>query len=168
MASGPAGHGTASGPVPSVVVATALIHDGRVLAARRAHPPALAGRWELPGGRVEPGETEPQAVIRECREELGIDVSPAGRLGPDVPLDTPSGALVLRAYLARPSHPVTPPRPLVHTELRWLYPGALDDVPWLDTDLALLPALRTALGDPHPSTHPTGTPPETDTPPNPR
>jgi 8-oxo-dGTP diphosphatase len=58
-----------------VVVAAAVLREGEVLAAQRTRPPALAGRWELPGGRVEVGEQEPDAVVRELREELGIDVA---------------------------------------------------------------------------------------------
>lgn len=66
----------------AVVVAAAVVSDGRVLAAQRVRPPALAGRWELPGGRVEVGEDEPAAVVRECREELGTEVVVDGRIAP--------------------------------------------------------------------------------------
>src|SRR6201991_2160233 len=79
-----------------VVVATAVLRDGAVLAAQRTRPPALAGRWELPGGRVEAGEREPEAVVRECREELGTAVRVTGRLGTDLPID----AGVLRVHSA--------------------------------------------------------------------
>ena len=83
-------------PTAPVVVATALRRDGRLLIAQRTRPPALAGRWELPGGRVEPGETEPAAVRRECREELGVSVLVGDRVGTDLPIE----AGLLRVYLA--------------------------------------------------------------------
>ncbi|MFT3900611.1 MAG: NUDIX domain-containing protein [Gordonia sp. (in: high G+C Gram-positive bacteria)] len=87
---------------PRVVVAGAVIRaDGpgaRILLAQRAYPPELAGLWELPGGKVEPGETDERALERELREELGIAVTIGAAVGADVPLP---GGLVLRAYAAR-------------------------------------------------------------------
>lgn len=80
------------------VVAAAIIGDGRLLLAQRSKPTDLAGKWELPGGRVEAGETAHEAVRREIREELGVDVEPLQRVGGEVPL---RGGLVLRAYAAR-------------------------------------------------------------------
>ena len=80
-----------------VVVATALVRGGRLLVAQRTRPPALAGRWELPGGRVEQGEDEAAAVVRECREELGTEVLVDGRVGTDLPIDVG----VLRVHRAR-------------------------------------------------------------------
>ena len=53
------------------VVGAAIVRDGRVLAARRTTPAAAAGRWEFPGGKVEPGETPDAALVREVAEELG-------------------------------------------------------------------------------------------------
>ena len=63
-------------PLPTVlVVAVALIDvDGRVLIAKRPEGKKLAGLWEFPGGKVEPGERPEQALIRELKEELDIDV----------------------------------------------------------------------------------------------
>lgn len=64
-----------------VVVGAALFDDGgRLLAARRSAPPELAGRWELPGGKVEPGERPDAALVRELREELGVDAETVERV----------------------------------------------------------------------------------------
>jgi 8-oxo-dGTP diphosphatase len=63
-----------------VVVGAAILRHGRVLAARRTAPAELACGWELPGGKVEPGETAEEAVVREIREELGCEVSVSGWL----------------------------------------------------------------------------------------
>ena len=68
-------------PSVRIVVGAAIVRDGRVLAARRSAPPATAGGWEFPGGKVEPGESAPAALIRECREELGVTVSVGELLG---------------------------------------------------------------------------------------
>src|SRR5919202_435164 len=71
---------SAAGPPARVVVAAATVQHGRVLAARRTRPPHAAGRWELPGGKVEPGEQPEAAVVRELREELACTVRVTGRL----------------------------------------------------------------------------------------
>lgn len=72
-------HGEASGAVPCV---GAVIQDegGRLLLVKRARPPA-EGRWSLPGGRVEPGETDEAALVREVREETGLDVRVGALVG---------------------------------------------------------------------------------------
>ncbi len=126
----------------AVVVATALVRDGTVLAARRSYPPELAGRWELPGGRVEPGETEAEAVVRECREELGTSVVPGRRLGPDLPIR----AGVLRVHTAVPAAGAEDPRALEHSALRWVTAPELGTVGWLDADRAVVHDLAGLLG----------------------
>jgi 8-oxo-dGTP diphosphatase len=128
------------GDAPKVVGA-AIIADGAVLAAQRSYPPALAGRWEFPGGRVEAGETEEHSVVRECQEELGATVTVAGRVGPDLIL--PSG-WVLRIHAARLADGQRPDA-LEHHALRWVRGADLSDVDWLDADRAVLPALRALL-----------------------
>lgn len=128
-----------------VVVGAAIVADragvAHVLAACRAQPPAMAGYWELPGGKVEVGESELAAVVRECREELGVEVTPRARLGGDV--DIGSGSAVLRVYTAALAD--GQPQALEHTELRWLAAGELGTVPWLPADQPLLPMLRELL-----------------------
>ena len=123
-----------------VVVGAAIVHDGRLLAQQRSYPPEAAGKWELPGGRVEPGETDHDAVIRECTEELGITVTPGEQLGPDVPLRPD---LLLRAYTATLARGT--PTPADHQAVRWLTSADLDTVDWLPADRVLLPALHPLL-----------------------
>ena len=127
-----------------VVVGTAIMRGGRLLAQQRGHPAAHAGRWELPGGRVEPGETESEAVIRECREELGVDVRPTGRLGTDVPLDN---GMLLRIHTAEIEDPSQQPRAVEHREVRWAAPSELGDLDWLETDRVLLHSLKRSLAE---------------------
>ncbi len=60
---------------PVVVAAAVVIREGRVLLTRRAEGQHLAGLWEFPGGKLEDGESPEEALVRECREECGIEVA---------------------------------------------------------------------------------------------
>ncbi len=126
------------GEVRVVVGAAILTPDGSLLAARRSEPPRLAGGWELPGGKVDPGESDEEALVRECAEELGVRVA----LGDRVPGYWPLGpGLVLRVWLAAIVE--GDPEPLEdHDELRWLAPEQLYDVPWLPADRPVIEVLR--------------------------
>lgn len=127
---------------PRVVVGAAIIADGRVLACARAAPPEVAGRWEFPGGKVEPGEAETVALARECAEELGVRVEIGARVGRDVRMA--HGRSVLRVYVARLLHG-DQPEALEHSDLRWLSAGELDTVEWLPADAPVVAALRPLL-----------------------
>jgi 8-oxo-dGTP diphosphatase len=124
------------------VVGAAIVEAGRVLACARANPPETAGKWEFPGGKVEAGETDVEALVRECGEELGVRIGVGGRVGHDVPLGR--GGAVLRVYLAQLLDGPRP-RPLEHAELRWLAPDELDTVTWLPADVPIVAALRPIL-----------------------
>ena len=125
-----------------VIVGTAIVRGRCLLAQQRSYPAEAAGLWELPGGRVEPGESDVDAVVRECQEELGVAVSVGAPVGPDVAL--PKGKL-LRIYRASLVDPVAEPHPHDHAALRWLKAGQLGSVEWLPADRILLPALRQTL-----------------------
>jgi len=124
------------------VVGAALLRDDppRVLASRRTEPPALAGMWEFAGGKVEEGETDEQALLRELREELGCEAAIGERLGPDLLI---GDTAVLRVYSARLV--VGEPRLVDHDEHRWLTVDQLDDVAWLPVDAPLVELLRVHL-----------------------
>ena len=123
-----------------VVVAAVIERDGLILAARRTGPPELAGRWEFPGGKSEPGESDRAALVRECREELGVRIAVGERIGPEYPI--PSGAMVVRTYFAtiEEGEPQTLES---HDELAWVRPGTPEAraLRWLDGDLLILDAL---------------------------
>jgi 8-oxo-dGTP diphosphatase len=127
---------------PRVIVGAAIIVSGRVLACERLDPPEVAGKWEFPGGKVEQGETEIDALVRECDEELGVRVDVGQRVGGDVRLA--HGRAVLKVYAARLVD-TAEPRALEHGELRWLGADELDSVVWLPADAPIVAALRPML-----------------------
>ncbi|MGW0561976.1 (deoxy)nucleoside triphosphate pyrophosphohydrolase [Streptomyces sp. NPDC003016] len=113
-----------------VVVGAAVFHEGRLLAARRSAPPELAGGWELPGGKVEPGESPERALVRELREELGVEADVRERIPGEWPLKP---GYVLQVWTVRLLSGT--PRPLQdHDALRWLLPHEADTVDWLVQD----------------------------------
>ncbi|MFE0106402.1 (deoxy)nucleoside triphosphate pyrophosphohydrolase [Streptomyces sp. NPDC059009] len=123
-----------------IVVGAALYDDGRLLAARRSAPPELAGGWELPGGKVEPGESCEDALVRELREELGVEAELTGRVPGEWAL--PRGH-VLRVWRARLVS--GEPKPLEdHDELRWLGAGEIWSVGWLEADVPAVAAVAGA------------------------
>jgi 8-oxo-dGTP diphosphatase len=121
----------------TIVVGAAIERDGRVLAARRSAPAQVAGGWEFPGGKVEPGETDAAALVRECREELGVGIDVGEPLADEQMI---TDGYVLRVYRAL----LTSGEPTAlqdHDELRWLAPAELAELPWLPADRAAVAAL---------------------------
>jgi 8-oxo-dGTP diphosphatase len=131
------------------VVAGALYDaHGRVLIAQRLPGKHMAGRWEFPGGKIEPGESEPAALARELREELGVEVSSAHPL------------LVLRHDYAERRVQVSmwiveryagEPRGLDGQNLKWVTPARLPDEDVLEADRPFIEALQ-RLSPPVPQT----------------
>lgn len=125
-----------------VIVGAAIISGGRVLACARSAPPEVAGMWEFPGGKVEPGETEVAALVRECAEELAVRVEVGDRVGRNVRMA--NGRSVLKVYAARLVG-ADRPQALEHADLRWLGADELDSVTWLPADAPIVAALRPLL-----------------------
>jgi len=123
-----------------VVVGAAIVRDGRVLAARRTAPASAAGRWEFPGGKVEPGETEAESLVREIAEELGVRVSVGAWLAGEQPI---GDRYLLRVALAWAEE--GEPTPTEHDLVRWLTGDELDDVDWLESDRPFLHELAGLL-----------------------
>jgi 8-oxo-dGTP diphosphatase len=125
--------------VTTTVVVAAAIVDGfppRVLGAQRTYPADLAGYWELPGGKVDKGEADLEALVRECREELGVTITPADRVCDDVSIGPDA---VLRVWWARLVD--GEPRANEHAQLRWLGRDELHEVSWLPSDAPVMEAV---------------------------
>jgi 8-oxo-dGTP diphosphatase len=124
------------------VVCGALLRAGKLLATRRGPAMRHPGRWELPGGKIEPGETEESALERELAEELGLSVCVRERLAvAETPL-AEGRTLTLVAYRVESSDT---PELREHDALTWLDEEGLDTLTWADGDVPLLPALRQLL-----------------------
>jgi 8-oxo-dGTP diphosphatase len=134
-------------PTLTVVAAALADAEGRVLLQQRAAGRTMAGRWEFPGGKVESGERPEAALVRELREELGIEVDPA-RLAPIAfaSADTPDGTgrhLLLLLYLCREWRGI--PQPLDAAALKWLRPGEMDGAEMPPADIPLIERLAASL-----------------------
>ena len=131
------------------VVGAAIIDGERVLVAQRSGGP-YDGCWEFPGGKVEPGESDLAALVREIGEELGVTIAPQAFLG-EVLLDGVVGggapaASTLRVWRAG----ILSGQPVAHehAQVRWVGGGELDALRWIPADRPLLPAVRSALANP--------------------
>lgn len=128
-----------------LVSAVALIDvDGRVLLAQRPAGKSLAGLWEFPGGKVEPGETPEHALIRELQEELGINTWSSCL----APLSFASHSyddfhLLMPLFACRKWDGI--PMPREGQTLKWVHARDLTDYPMPPADIPLIPILRELL-----------------------
>jgi 8-oxo-dGTP diphosphatase len=134
-----------------LVSAVALIdRDGRVLLAKRPEGKTMAGLWEFPGGKIEPGETPETALIRELNEELGINTNTSCL----APLSFASHSysasdnrtafhLLMMLYVCRRWQ--GRPQPIEGGALKWVRPQKLRDYPMPDADIPLIAALQDLL-----------------------
>jgi 8-oxo-dGTP diphosphatase len=127
-----------TGPDIPCVGAIVRHSDGRILVIQRDHPPA-EGRWSLPGGRVEPGEDAEAAVVREVREETGLDVAVVREVG-TVTRQAPSGGrFVIRDFLVSP---IADRAPIAADDARDARFVTQDQLRALDTTDGLIEALQ--------------------------
>jgi len=125
-----------------LVAAVVLVDpDGRVLLAQRPEGKSMAGLWEFPGGKMEPGETPEAALIRELHEELGIDTWQSCL----APLSFASHGydgfhLLMPVFICRKWQGT--PQSREGQALRWVYPARLRDYAMPPADLPLIPLIR--------------------------
>ena len=120
------------------VAAAVIREEDRVFAAQRGYGRAKDG-WEFPGGKIEPGETPEQALVREIREELGAEITVGEKLT-QVEWDYPDFHLSMGCYWCAAA-----PGSLIlreHEAARWLRPDELDTVDWLPADREAVAALK--------------------------
>lgn len=129
-----------------LVTAAALVDaDGRILLQQRPEGKPMAGLWEFPGGKIEPGESPEAALVRELREELGIDTEAACL----APATFASAAmadgrhLLLLLYVCRKWRGIA--QPLEGGALRWERPAAMYALPMPPADLPLIGLLDALL-----------------------
>jgi 8-oxo-dGTP diphosphatase len=128
-----------SSPLPKIRVVSALIErEGRFLVTQRRAEASLPLLWEFPGGKVEPGETDPQALQRELRERLGIEVRVAQR-EVEVDHEYQGYSLHLRTYRCHLTD--GSPRAVHVADFRWASPAELAQLPFPGADQASVDAL---------------------------
>lgn len=125
------------------VVAAVVVCSKCVLVTQRASGP-WRGKWEFPGGKVEPGESLQGALLREIQEELRMDVS-VDRFLRTVEYDYPEFHLTLHAFLC--SIVAGEPHLEEHSAALWLRTENLDALPWLPADACLLEDVKACLGE---------------------
>ena len=120
------------------VVAAIITNDGKYFATQRGYGD-FAGGWEFPGGKMEPGETPQDALVREIKEELDADID-VGELIETVEYDYPTFHLTMHCFLCElvSDHVVL----LEHEAAKWLDPDELDSVDWLPADLEVIERLK--------------------------
>lgn len=125
------------------VVGAVIVSDGRVLCAQRGSAGNLAGRWEFPGGKVEPGEAPRAALEREITEELHCDVE----VGEQVTTTTYAydfGIVTLTTFYCRLLAGV--PKLTEHAAITWLPPTELRTIEWAPADLPAVARIEKDLG----------------------
>ena len=123
------------------VVAAVLIHNGLVFATQRGYGEFNDG-WEFPGGKVEAGESPEEALRREIREELEVEVN-VGDLIDTIEYDYPAFHLSMKCYACTIAG--GSPHLLEHEAARWLTADQLDSVAWLPADITLIPKIAGLL-----------------------
>jgi len=125
-------------------VAGVLIHLGKVFVAQRGASGSFHGRWEFPGGKVEDGESDEEALEREFQEEFGIEVRPLKPIGECV-FPHRGEDRVLAAWLIELA-PFTKPTLLEHEAVAWVAAEDLRALDMVDSDRQLLSAIIPLMG----------------------
>ena len=124
------------------VSAAIIVKDNRILATERGYGRSYRHKWEFPGGKIEPGETREEALVREIREELDADIE-VGRLFSVVTYTYPEYRVTMYCYICRLiSDHITLE---VHDSAKWLGAEDIDSVDWLPSDDEIVAGLKKSL-----------------------
>ena len=125
------------------VTAAIIRQDGKYLICQRAHDDSLPLLWEFPGGKLEPGETLEECIIRECQEELGVDIRICGEFG-RTSYPYKQWELVFTFFDAEiaAGTPVT----TVHEQIRWVSAAELKDYTFCPADVEIVEKLSNLWG----------------------
>lgn len=132
---------------PVEVVAALLWEKDKLLVCQRPANKARGLLWEFVGGKVEPGETKPEALVRECREELGVRVHVGGQFM-EVTHEYPD--MLIRLTLFHAMIPEGFPQALEHEQLRWVHPSQVDEFDFCPADAAIVKEVKRVYGDKEP------------------
>lgn len=124
------------------VVCAVIVNKGRIFACQRGYG-EWKDWWEFPGGKIEPGESPEEALLREIREELAIDIV-IDRPLTTVDYDYPGFHLTMHCYLCHLKDDIQP-HLLEHEAARWLGKNELEEVKWLPADVAVMNVLKTLI-----------------------
>lgn len=124
------------------VAAAIIVKDNRIFATQRGYGEFKDG-WEFPGGKIEPGESAQEALVREIREELDVDIR-VGKLLETVEYDYPEFHLTMHCFICELlSEEIVLKE---HEDARWLKKEELDTVPWLPADITIIEKIKAYVG----------------------
>lgn len=124
------------------VAAAIIVKDNKVFATQRGYGEFKDG-WEFPGGKIEPGESAQEALVREIREELDVDIR-VGKLLETVEYDYPEFHLTMHCFICELlSEEIVLKE---HEDARWLKKDELDSVPWLPADITIIEKIKAYMG----------------------
>lgn len=112
-----------------------IVNQGKVLAVKRSQSMPMPGLWEFPGGKIEAGETEKEALVREIREELSVDIFPGMRLEDQI-WETEEQVVRLIPFYAELRFGT--PRLNEHASMQWLSPLQLRALHWTPADIPVM------------------------------
>ena len=127
--------------VVAAVICSSIAKKERVLATARGYGD-FKGMWEFPGGKIEVGETPQQALVREIKEELDVEIT-VGELLDTIEYDYPDFHLSMDCFWCEISVGTLVAKEA--QEIRWLSAHELNNVPWLPADLEIIPKIRSSM-----------------------
>lgn len=127
----------------NISVACVACNGNKVLVALRCPSGDMGGRWEFPGGKVEEGETDSQAVIREFCEEFGVQVTVGSRIA-DAEFMHNGKTCCLHAYQIFVPHDGMTERYVLteHTDYKWIPVSEIENISFVDSDMKIYPAVK--------------------------